>query len=77
MSLGDDPFVDEYAYITQSYQGDLVFAGRMNDPSWLNGVCYDLVPLPKYLINLAFRAAAVPRPAPRDAFAWYHNINYR
>ena len=25
LGLGDDPFVDEYAYITQSYQPDLVF----------------------------------------------------
>ena len=62
LGLGDEPFVDEYAYITQSYQPDLVFAGRMNDPAWLERVAYDLVPLPKYLINLSFRAVGIPRP---------------
>ncbi|MGC8643459.1 MAG: ArnT family glycosyltransferase [Isosphaeraceae bacterium] len=75
--LGDEPFVDEYAYITQSYQPDLVFAGRSNDPAWLTTLCYDLVPLPKYLINLAFRATRIRRPTPRDAFAWYQNTSSR
>ena len=67
LGLGDVPFVDEYAYITQSYQPDLVFAGRMNDVSWLDGLGYDLVPLPKFWINLAFRAAGIPRPSPWNA----------
>jgi 4-amino-4-deoxy-L-arabinose transferase-like glycosyltransferase len=77
LGLSDEPFVDEYAYITQSYQPDLVFAGRTKDRSWLEGLSYDLVPLPKYLINLAYRAAAVPRPARRDAISWYSNTKYR
>ena len=63
LGLGDEPFVDEYAYITQSYQPDLVFAGRTNDRAWLERVAFDLVPLPKYLINLSFRAAGIPRPS--------------
>ena len=36
LGLGDEPFVDEYAYITQSYQPDILFAGRSNDPAWLD-----------------------------------------
>ncbi len=77
LGLPDKPFVDEYAYITQSYQPDLVFAGLTNDSTWLDGLGYDLVPLPKFWINLAFRAAGVPRPARRDALAWYDNTSYR
>ncbi len=77
LGLRDVPFVDEYAYITQSYQPDLVFSGRKNDVSWLDGLGYDLVPLPKFWINLAFRLAGIPRPARRDALAWYDNTSYR
>src|SRR3954451_20517907 len=62
MGLGDEAFVDEYAYITQSYQPDLIFAGRTNDPAWLELMTYDLVPLPKYFINAAYRAAGISRP---------------
>ncbi len=65
LGLRNAPFVDEYAYITQSYQPDLVFAGKLNDISWLDTPGYDLVPLPKYWINLAFRAAAIARRAPQ------------
>src|SRR6476660_8039755 len=64
LNLGDEPFVDEYASITQSYQPDLLYAGRTNDPAWLEALTYDLVPLPKYLINASFRIAGVPRPRP-------------
>jgi 4-amino-4-deoxy-L-arabinose transferase-like glycosyltransferase len=77
LGLRDAPFVDEYAYITQSYQPDLVFSRRMNDASWLDGLGYDLVPLPKFWINLAFRAAGIPRPSPWDALAWYDNTSQR
>jgi len=77
LGLGDEPFVDEYAYITQSYQPDLLFAGRTDDASWLDVLSYDLVPLPKYLINLAFRASGTPRPSRRDALAWYEDTSYR
>jgi len=77
LGLGDAPFVDEYAYITQSYQPDLVFSGRMNDATWLDELGYDLVPLPKFWINLAFRAAGIPRPSPWNAIAWYPNTSHR
>jgi len=77
LGLRDAPFVDEYAYITQSYQPDLVFSGRTYDASWLDGLGYDLVPLPKLWINLTFRAVGIPRPSPWDAIAWYDNTAHR
>jgi 4-amino-4-deoxy-L-arabinose transferase-like glycosyltransferase len=77
LGLGDQPFVDEYAYITQSYQPDLLIAGRVNDRAWLDRLTYDLVPLPKYLINGAYRLAGIRRPRPRDAAAWYDNTSYQ
>jgi 4-amino-4-deoxy-L-arabinose transferase-like glycosyltransferase len=76
LGLGDVSFVDEYAYITQSYQPDLLFSGRANDPAWLESLAYDLVPLPKYLINLAFRMAQIPRPNREAAIRWYGNSHY-
>jgi 4-amino-4-deoxy-L-arabinose transferase-like glycosyltransferase len=76
-NLADESFADEYAYITQSYQPDLVYSGHWSDPSWLDVVGYDLVPLPKYFINLAYRAAGLPRPNRRDAVAWYRNTSYQ
>ena len=77
LGLGDEPFVDEYAYITQSYQPDLCFAGRINDPAWLEPLAYDLVPLPKYFINASFRMAGIPRPGREAAMAWYRNTSYQ
>src|SRR5438309_11813286 len=71
LGLGDDSFVDEYAYITQSYQPDILFTGRSNDRAWLEFITYDLVPLPKYLINFSFRLAGIPRPTPEAAMHWY------
>lgn len=71
LRLGDAPFVDEYAYISQSYYADLLFEGRTNDLAWVDFPAYDLVPLPKYLIGLALRAAGERRPGPEAARAWY------
>ena len=64
LGLGDEPFVDEYAYITQSYQPDILLAGRSNDLAWLDAITYDLVPLPKYLINCLVPAGGNPPPPP-------------
>lgn len=69
--LGDDSFVDEYAYISQSYYTDLFVSGRWNDPAWLEMPAFDLVPVPKYLIGLSLRAAGERRPGPEAARAWY------
>ncbi|WP_165225917.1 ArnT family glycosyltransferase [Aquisphaera insulae] len=75
--LNDKPFVDEYAYITQSYQPDLLLDGKRDDPHWLEFLSFDLVPVPKYMINAAFRATGTPRPTARDALGWYQNTESR
>ena len=69
--LLDDAFVDEYAYITQSYYSDLFFGGRRDDPAWLDDFAYDLQPLPKYFIGPALHAAGTSMPGPADAARWY------
>jgi len=71
--LDDDSFVDEYAYISQSYFADLLIDGKTNDRAWLDLPGYDLVPLPKYLIGVALRAGGFGRPGPAAAFLWYDN----
>ncbi len=68
-------FVDEYAYITQSYYTDLMLEGRFNDKAWLEFYAYDLQPLPKYLIGLSLHLARMELPARGDAFNWY--VNYK
>ncbi|WP_220369729.1 4-amino-4-deoxy-L-arabinose transferase [Paludisphaera rhizosphaerae] len=73
--LGDAPFVDEYAYISQSYYTDLYFSGRWNDPAWLEFPAYDLVPLPKYLIGVTLHVARERLPGPEAARAWYAGYN--
>jgi 4-amino-4-deoxy-L-arabinose transferase-like glycosyltransferase len=71
--IRDPSFVDEYAYITQSYYSDLFFGGRLNDAAWLTYPAFDLPPLPKYCIGPGLRAIRVHMPGPRDAQRWYRN----
>ncbi|APW63043.1 ArnT family glycosyltransferase [Paludisphaera borealis] len=73
--LRDAPFVDEYAYISQSYYADLFLDGKTNDRAWLDLPAYDLVPLPKYLIGLALRAEGFGRPGPAAARLWYNDTS--
>jgi len=73
--LGNEPFADEYAYITQAYFVDLLADGKINDPAWLEFPAYDLPPLPKYLIGLSLHAAGIPLPGREAAYAWYRDIN--
>jgi 4-amino-4-deoxy-L-arabinose transferase-like glycosyltransferase len=68
-------FEDEYAYISQSYYADLFFTGRFNHKLWLDAPAFDLQPVPKYLIGLAFRVAHLPMPGPADAWKWYENYH--
>jgi 4-amino-4-deoxy-L-arabinose transferase-like glycosyltransferase len=72
-SIHADPFEDEYAYITQSYYADHLFAGAVDDPAWLDLFAYDVQPLPKYLIGLSLRSANLPMPGPQAAREWYRN----
>src|SRR5438067_10068998 len=69
--LCDNSFVDEYAYITQSYYADHFFRGDFHHRDWLDFFALDLQPLPKYLIGLSLRAAHLPMPGPADARRWY------
>lgn len=75
--IGDPAFVDEYAYVSQSYYADLFFEGDWNDPAWVDFPAYDLVPLPKYLIGATLWVAGEPRPGPAAARTWYANTHAR
>src|SRR5229473_2211802 len=74
-SVTDDSFVDEYAYITQSYYADLFFSGALNHTQWLDLYARDLQPLPKYMIGLCLRAAHLKMPGPVDALRWYRDTH--
>ncbi len=72
--LGAEPhFMDESAYVAQSFYADLLLSGNFNDPAWLEYAGYDLPPLPKYLIGIALKIGGFPRPAQLTALAWYGN----
>ncbi len=68
-------FVDEYAYISQSFYTDLVLDGRFHDPLWLEMSAYDLQPVPKYMIGVALQSAGLAVPAPASAAEWYRNYS--
>lgn len=70
-------FVDESAYISQSFYADLWLAGRWDDPTWICYAGYDLPPMPKYVIGLALRAADYRRPGPLAMAAWYEDTRSR
>ncbi len=70
-------FVDESAYISQSYYADLFLSGDVDNPQWLGYPGVDLPPLPKYLIGWSLRVAGYPRPGPDAARAWYANTSRR
>ncbi len=64
--LGDEPhFVDESAYVAQSYFADLFLDGRRDDPEWLSYAAFDLPPGAKYLVGIALRAGGFARAARR------------
>jgi 4-amino-4-deoxy-L-arabinose transferase-like glycosyltransferase len=73
MGIFDDSFIDEYAYITQSFYSNLFLDGKVNDPAWLGTFVYDLQPLPKYFIGAELRALGRRMPAWGDAAKWYEN----
>lgn len=70
-------FIDESAYISQTYFFTLLSEGKINDPAWIEYPAVDLPPLPKYLIGL-FLAQAGERIPGRDAArAWYLDQSIR
>jgi 4-amino-4-deoxy-L-arabinose transferase-like glycosyltransferase len=78
IDLRSEPhFVDESAFLSQSYFADLFIDGRHDVLEWLTYPAIDLPPLPKYLIGLTLRAAGHPRPGPEDARAWYLDTSRR
>jgi 4-amino-4-deoxy-L-arabinose transferase-like glycosyltransferase len=78
MNLAGEPrFVDESAYLSQSYFADLLLSGDCNSPAWLTYPAVDLPPLPKCLIGVALRAGSYPRPGPEIAQDWYFDTSLR
>ncbi len=74
--LPEEPiFVDEAAFISQSYFWDLLISGRVNDPLWLEYPAYDLPPLPKYLVGAALQTRGIARVNRQWAIAWYSNLH--
>ncbi len=70
-------FVDESAYISQSFYGDLLIVGDRDSPAWLEYAGYDLPPLPKYLIDLGLRIGGFRRPGRDAPYAWYARSDRR
>jgi hypothetical protein len=76
--LGDEPhFVDESAYVAQSYFADLFLEGRRDDPAWLTYAGFDLPPGAKYVVGIALRAGGFARGSPAAAQAWYDDTSRR
>ena len=74
--LASEPhFVDESAYLSQTYYADLWLSGQVNHPAWLDRPAYDLPPLPKYLFGVALRVVGQRRPGPAAAEAWYRDTS--
>jgi hypothetical protein len=69
-------FVDEWAYVSQSYYGPLLLHAR-NDPRWLEYPGYDLPPLPKYLIAGSLASHGYRLPTRDDMARWYADTSSR
>jgi hypothetical protein len=69
------PFVDESAYLSQSFFADLWLAAKWDHPTWLGYAGYDLPPLPKYVIGIALRVGGYERPGPSAMAAWYRDTS--
>jgi hypothetical protein len=68
-------FVDEWAYVSQSFYLDLL--AQPDHPLWLDYPALDLPPLPKYLIGGALKAAGYRPPPPAAAASWYRDTSSR
>ncbi len=70
-------FIDESAYISQTYFSTLLFEGRVHDSGWVEYPAIDLPPLPKYLIGLFLSKAGERIPGRDAARAWYLDQSIR
>jgi 4-amino-4-deoxy-L-arabinose transferase-like glycosyltransferase len=73
--VSEAEFVDEWAYVSQSYFAALL--DRPDDPRWLEYPAYDLPPLPKYLIATALWAGGQPIPGWGEMVKWYGDTSSR
>lgn len=64
-------FMDESAYLSQTFYASLFFEGRVNDVAWVEYPAIDLPPLTKYSLGLALDAAGAGRPPRSSARLWY------
>ncbi len=68
--LADEPsFVDEWAYVSQSYYFDRSL--HPDNPAWLDYPALDLPPLTKHLVGFSLKASGYRLPTPVAAWAWY------
>lgn len=74
---GHPHFVDESAYVSQAYFGDLFITGQVNSNLWFEYPAYDLPPLTKYLVWAGLVAGGDARPGPAAMRAWYNDTSSR
>ena len=70
-------FVDESAYFSQAYFGDLFFTGQVNSSLWFEYPAYDLPPFTKYLVWAGLVAGGDARPGPVAMRTWYQDTSSR
>ncbi|MFM7316629.1 MAG: ArnT family glycosyltransferase, partial [bacterium] len=70
-------FVDESAYFSQAYFGDIFFTGQVNSSLWLEYPAYDLPPFTKYLVWAGLVAGGDARPGPVAMRTWYRDTSSR
>lgn len=78
VNLSQEPhFIDESAYVSQAYFGDLFFTGDVDSILWFEYPGYDLPPLTKYLVWSGLVAGGDARPGPAAMRAWYGDTSKR
>ena len=78
VNLDQEPhFVDESAYVSQAYFGDLLITGNVNSPLWFEYPGFDLPPLTKYLVWAGLVSGGDARPGPAAMRAWYTDTSKR
>lgn len=78
VGLASEPhFVDESAYVSQAYFGDLFVTGDHDSLMWFEYAAYDLPPLTKYLVWAGLVAGGDARPGPVAMRSWYADTSKR